>query len=1014
MLDEKIIVKRVKQAISRVNGQWYDDHVPLQASFIHDQKEPIPYDVAVKAKYKAIKPGQQWARLWGSAWFRFTATVPKRFAGREVVALLDVGGEGCVFVDGSPVQGITSGDTKNLHWTKRLVPLHKRAKGGEKVLLLVEAGANGLFGGGQDVFRMGECTIACFNRKPRQLEYDMWTLLSLHEKLPEGSARREKVLRGLNDVANAWDGGRGIDTCLAITGGLLSQKATDSASTVYSIGHAHLDLGWLWPTRETKRKGGRTFSTALRLMEEYPEYKFGASQAQLYEWMREKYPALYERVKKAVQRGQWECQGAMWVEPDMNLAGGEALVRQCLYGKKLFMEDFGVDVRNLWLPDVFGYSAALPQILKKCGVDVFMTQKISWNETNTFPHHTFDWQGIDGTRIRTHFLPTNDYNCANWPSQLMDAEKRFAQNDVSSEYLNLFGVGDGGGGPSRCHIELGRRQQNLEGAPKFTFAKAEEFFRKILRIPGARLPLWVGELYLELHRGTYTTQALMKKHNRLLELGLRDTEFLCAVSGAWPKQELDRIWKNTLLNQFHDILPGSSITWVYKDASRESQANLKQLGAIRDKAVTKLVGKGRKTRGAVHVVHNTLSWPRTEVVRVPAPRGAVRAEDAGGEEIPSVRVGRELECEVTVPPMGHMSLVVVPGKAAAPGGARATRSTLENDLVKVTLGADGTIVSMYDKQAQHEALAGPANVLQLWEDLPYAFEAWDVSHYYRETKPEQAKRRSVRVAKSSGLTVAVLQEFTVGQSTVTQRISLTRGNRLVTVESTVDWTEERKMLRVTARPDVHWHEASFEIQYGTVRRPTHHNTSWDRARFEVAGHRFADLSQPDHGFAIVNDCKYGHSVLGNVMDLTLLRSSRSPDPVADMHTHTFTFGYLPHEGDLVQSGVLQAAHGLNAPLLVSAAPGLPAKPVRSHFAVHGDHVKIEAVKRAEDGLGLVLRLYETSGATATVTLEAEKAWKALYETDMLESEKGREKVAGAGNTVDLVFKPFEIRTFVLG
>lgn len=1013
MLDTHIYEHRIKRLVKEMRARRYSNTTNLRASYIYDPKAPIPYTRALKARYKPIAPGTRWGELWGSGWFRFEGTIPAAFKGREVVALIDVGGEGCVFVDGEPVQGLTNKWAGNTHTPKRIVPITRKAKGGEKVKLLVEVAANELFGAhGGKAFVLNTAEIACLDRQAWRLEFDVRALESSMRALEKDSPRRNRILRGLNQIANVWNEGRGIDECLRITNGILSSRANASACTAYSIGHAHLDLGWLWPTRETKRKGGRTFSTALRLMEEYPEYKFGASQAQLYEWIKEEYPGLYRRVKRAVAAGRWECQGAMWVEPDMNITGGESLVRQCLYGKALYRDEFGVDVKNLWLPDVFGYSAALPQILKKCGVDYFMTQKISWSETNTFPHHTFMWEGIDGTRILSHFLPANTYNCPNWPETMARAEKRYAQNDVSGEFLNLYGTGDGGGGPGRIHIELGQRQTNLEGTPKFKFAFAEEFFRKIDRIPKKDLPLWVGELYLELHRGTYTTQGRMKRDNRLLELRLRDTELLCAVAGIHPKAELDRIWKNTLLNQFHDILPGSSIGRVYQQAHEESERNLDSLTSIRTDALEKLYGKAG-TRSETFVIYNTLSWDRTGVVSLPAPSNAqVRATGPDGAALLCERIGRQVLCMVHAPSMGYTTVKLAKGHADAGQALTATTRLLENGQVRVRIAADGTISSIYDKELDRETLAGPANELLLWEDRPRDWDAWDISHYYRQTTPLKPKRTSVSVDHANGLSAAVAQRFTVSNSTIEQRIVLEADSKLVRIENTVEWNEEFKMLRVGARPDVHTDHATFEIQYGTIRRPTHANTSWDRARFEVAGQRFADLSQHDRGFALVNDCKYGHYVRGNVMELTLLRSPKDPDSKADIGSHEFTFGYLPHAGRLEESEVQRTAHELNSPLIAAPVAKAPAEQTQRFFRVRGGTVEIEAVKPAEDGSGVVVRMYETAGGATRVTFEARNGWRKLVETTML--EEPLRTVAKAGHRTTLRFTPFEIRTFLLG
>ncbi|MCG2760617.1 MAG: alpha-mannosidase, partial [Candidatus Delongbacteria bacterium] len=585
---DKIYTERIKQFLDRLSKIKYSSPVALIAEYIYDKIEPIPYKTAVKAKYKPIKIGDKWGKLWGCAWFKFTGIIPDEFEGQEVGVLIDIDGEGCVFVNGVPDQGLTNKTDWYINSGKYFYPISKKAVKCEKIELLVEAGANGLFGKSLDDFRLRQAEMVVVDRKIYQLEIDMTVLFDLMKILPDNTPRKKKLLKGLNDIANIWEDGNGIDHALKITKELLSKEASDSSMTVYSIGHAHIDLAWLWPVRETKRKAGRTFATALKLMEEYPEYLFGSSQPQMYKWVKEEYPALYKKIRKAVKDKRCEVHGAMWVEPDMNIPSGESLVRQCLYGKKFFKDEFGEDVKNLWLPDVFGYSASLPQILKKSGIDVFMTQKLSWNDTNKFPHHTFYWKGIDGTDILTHFLPTNDYNFSNMPARMIESEKRYAQSDVSDEFLNLYGIGDGGGGPSRIHIELGKRQENLEGVPKFKFSFARDFFEKIAKIPKKDLPEWSGELYLELHRGTFTTQALMKKYNRDMEIALHDLEFLGILIKDYPKDEIDMIWKDTLLNQFHDILPGSSINRVYKDAHKLSEDNFNKLQDLFEKFFNQL------------------------------------------------------------------------------------------------------------------------------------------------------------------------------------------------------------------------------------------------------------------------------------------------------------------------------------------------------------------------------------------------------------------------------------------
>ncbi len=1023
MQNTEIYRKRIRQHIDRVVAQRYGETSQLEASFTYDKSRPIPIEDLESRSWKRIRTGTHWGKLWGSAWFKFRGTVPASMAGREVVALVDLGSEGCVFRDGTPYQGLTDVPRTGRFGTgKRRIMLFPKAKGGEKVDLLVEAAANALFGyHGHDEFVFHQAELAVFDADLWRLGIDLDFLFQLAESLPECDVRARRILFGLNDAANVWADGEGRAEVARICASLLKPRANASATTAWSVGHAHLDLGWLWPVRETRRKAGRTFSTALRMLEEYPDYVFGTSQPQALAWVKEDYPALYEEIREAVAGGRWECQGAMWVEPDMNLTSGESLVRQLLYGKRFFRGEFGVDVKNLWLPDVFGYSAALPQILKLAGVDVFMTQKISWNESNTFPHHTFDWEGIDGTRIRTHFLPTNTYNAANTPGEMIEAEKRFTQADVSDDWLNLYGIGDGGGGPSRRHIELALRSRNTEGLPRLKLAPADEFLKRVAKIPAGRLPLWRGELYLELHRGTYTTQGRLKYLNRRLELTLRDAEFLAAISATDQRDDLATIWKNTLLNQFHDILPGSSIREVYEDANGESEANLEALAVLESASLASLHGAEPKAARAF-VVYNTLSWTRDALVWIPVSGSATAgsstagARDSAGRALPVQQVDGGLLVRVTVPSMGCEAITVSePADASAPA-LTATADSLENGVLRVRLASDGTIASIYDKELGREVLADGANRLLLWEDLPYSWDAWDISHYYRETRPVQATLVERRLVESGQLRAIVEQHLEVGGSTIRQRIVLENDSKLVRVENHVDWRESHKQLRVEARPAIHSLEASYEIQFGTVKRPAHANTSWDAAQFEVAGQRFADYSQADYGLGLVNDGKYGHSIRDGIMDLTLLRSPNDPDPTADIGEHDFVFGYYSHELGWQASDLLERAHELNSPVLVRGVAKAPDQ-ARSEYAIIGGSVKLETVKHAEDGDAIILRLYETRGIDQEVVLASRSPWAAIAEVDLLEENprkvSGLKVAAGEGfaSEVSLGFGPYQIRTF---
>jgi len=781
---------RIQQFVNVIHGRRYLYPVDLQASYIYNQDAPIPYHEAQGATFTPIGTDDVWGRTWGSAWFRFEGTIPEAHRGEEVVALLDINGEGCVFVDGTPAQGITYHDHNGHAWAKRLYPVSAAAIPGQRVCILMEAGANDLFGETARVYKLKQAHLAVLDRRHWELYLDMVFLQDLMGALPQSSVRRRRILHGLNRVMNSWHGGAGIDECLATTHDILTASPAEaSALTAWSTGHAHIDLAWMWPVRETIRKGGRTFATALKLMDEYPEYRFGQSQPQLYDWMKQRYPELYARIKQAVAAQRLECLGGMWVESDTNVPGGESLVRQFLYGKRFFREEFGVDVRNCWLPDVFGYSGALPQILRGCGIEYFVSQKLSWSDTNEFPHHTFRWTGIDGSEVLAHFLPANTYNCDNKPSELRGAQERFKEAHVVDSFLNLYGVGDGGGGPSRKHIEFARRARDCEGLPRVRFSFAQELLDHLGAMPREQLPIWKGELYLECHRATYTTQGQMKRDNRMLERRLHDVEFFGALSGQCPAPELERIWKATLLNQFHDVLPGSSIAWVYREAHEESTRNLESLDTIGRQALNALLPThtGAEPPPAF-AVWNTLSWGRAATVRLPLPAGGdFAAVDNLDREIPGARLGGELMVTVQTPSMGYTTVALKPGapKLRLPDVGASTRR-LENDLVRVEFAADGTIDRVFDKEAQREVVDGGANRLLLWEDDPHFCPAWDVFHYYLETTPGQARLTDCIGAWSTPFEAGLEQRSVIGASIITQRIVLHAGSKAVEFRTHVD------------------------------------------------------------------------------------------------------------------------------------------------------------------------------------------------------------------------------------
>ena len=777
----------------------------------------------------------------------------------------------------------------------------------------------------------------------------------------------------------------------------LARRADASALHTTAVGHAHIDTGWLWPVRETVRKCARTYASQLDLIARYPDYVFGASAPQHFAFLKEHYPELYARVKAAVKAGRIEPQGGMWVEADTNLASGESLIRQFLHGKNFFRDEFGVEVKNLWIPDVFGYSGALPQIVRKCRCNFFLTQKLSWNKYNTFPHNTFRWVGIDGSEVVTHFPPENTYNSKLLPDTLIPAGERYVENDFLTDAMSLFGVGDGGGGPKEESIEFGLRQRDLEGSPRVSFGTAEAFFERVLA-QRDRLASWHGELYFEMHRGTYTTQALVKKMNRKNEFALTSVEMLWSVLPAaeYPAAELDALWKKLLLNQFHDILPGSSIKLVYDRTHREHAEIFAACERLMRQAAEKLFAPAED---ALTVV-NLLSSPVRRSFALP--EGWLAAERADGGAI----VSADGYAMTEIPPFSAVVLRKKAGEAAPVEFGAPAPAVLENDLVRYEFDANGALISVLDRETGRSLLVpgGTGNEFTLYADMPNEYDAWDVDEFYRD-RPVVKAHATASARFDTPVRQTLLLKLAIGDSFIEQTVSLDAGSRMLRFDTKVDWREEHRMLRVafeTALTEVN--DANFDIQYGFLARPAHVNTSWDAARFESCAHRYADLSDADGGVALLNDCKYGYFVRDGVLDLALLRSARYPDHTADMGEHFFTYAFLPHAGTLIGSEVMDRAAELNRPPLVFAGlAGAFALP----FKLAGDGVLCEVVKKAEKSPDLIVRLVEKNGRRAHAALEFAKP-ATVAPCDMLEWEDLAP--AETGTRFEFDFTPFEIKT----
>ena len=985
--------------------------------------EPIPFEAIAPQQFTPFEEGAPWGENWHSGWFRLRATVPAEWRGEAVTARINFGGEACIFSEeGEPLQGLTGSSAFLDPFVRDRYRLYAACEGGEHVDLLVEAAANRI-GGVPSPFgdpvpdqleqtppvgRIETARLCTFDNEMHQLWCDAFSLRRLMQSLPDEEPQRSQILEALSRATERF---RYLEPNPADTrrelSHVLSQRTSDAELATRAVGHAHLDTAWLWPMRESIRKCARTFSTQLNLIERYPDYVFGASQPQHYQFVKDHYPGLYERIREAVREGRWEPQGAMWIEADCNLPSGESLARQMLYGKQFFQDEFGVNVRHVWLPDVFGYNGNLPQIMRLAGVDYFVTTKLSWSQYNTYPHTTFHWKGIDGSSVLTHLPPEGNYNAQMYPDRLRAGARAFAERGYLPTFLTPFGIGDGGQGATEEHLEFARRQKNLAGCPRVEFGPAEPMLDQ-LREHAGELPEWHGELYLEAHRGTLTTQAKAKRMNRALELQLRRVEMLWASAPLqeYPAATLLDCWRTLLTNQFHDILPGSSITRVYEDTHCDYTRIKEELDALEQGFLQRTAST---SEGFTLV--NTLSHDLDTIVAIPdVDEGALKLAD--GQETP-VQPN---------PDGGGWARVRLAGMGSAAGSvtsadvasatddvARVTADrVLENACVRYAFDDQGRLTSAFDKRAAREFLlhGEPGNVLSLYQDWPYKWDAWDVDRPYRRQELETAQLQSVS-PEADGPHVAGLKlVFSIGDSRIEQRIRLSSASARLDFVTDVSWHETRKMLRVAFPVDVAANESISEIQYGVMRRPVHDNTSWDMAKFEVCAHRFADLSDADGGVALLNDGKYGHHLNNGLLDLNLLRSPVYPDPSADRGEHRFTYSLLPHAEPFEQSEVVAEAHALNQPPLFWHGQRDVTLPIR----VTGQAV-LETIKRAEGEDALIVRLYEPHGRHIHAAVRVPRDVTEARESDLIE-RAGSELPLNEGQ-LSLRFRPHEIKTLLL-
>ncbi|XP_004070042.1 alpha-mannosidase 2C1 [Oryzias latipes] len=1011
--NRRTLLERAEKFISDVyftdcnlRGRLYGDSCPLQsiASFISPKR--IPFSEASTQKFEPYTVGDTFGPTWWTCWFKVTLTIPESWRGKEVHLLWESDGEGMVWKDGHPVQGLTKEGEK----TSYILSDCLQSEDPHSFTLYVEVACNGLFGAGQGSmiatpdpnrrFSIHKAELVIFNRDVRELLTEFEMLVDIVKELGEREQRGYQALFTVNEMVNRCDptDPSSFSEAHNLACKFFNQRNGESQHTVHAMGHCHIDSAWLWPYEETIRKCGRSWVTVISLMEKNPEFTFTCSQAQQFQWVKSWYPGLFSRIQYFVKKGQFIPVGGTWVEMDGNLPSGESMIRQFLEGQRFFNQEFGTYCKEFWLPDTFGYSAQLPQIMRGCGIPNFLTQKLSWNLVNTFPHNTFFWEGLDGSQVLTHFPPGNSYEMKGKIEDLVKTVKNNKDKGRANHSAALFGFGDGGGGPNQLMLDRLRLVQDTDGLPRVQMSSPDQLFSQ-LQADSSLLCTWTGELFLELHNGTYTTQAQIKRENRQCEALLRDVEIasslaLCrSKTFSYPQEKLQRLWRLLLLNQFHDVIPGSCTAMVVEDALKYYEDIRADASILLHEACEALGSKG-STAG----LFNSLPWERQEVIEIKDGPGGL---DLVLVEVPSIGIS-------TIKAIQPVTAVSVTCQADG-------TVVMENGILRTAINQDGTLASLHLINANREALSDGCrgNQFVVFDDVPLYWDAWDVMDYHLQTrKPVEEVIQPVHVVSSGGLRASVSFTLRISdKSTIVQEIVMDAMSPYLKFNTKVEWAESHKFLKVEFPVRVRSPNATYEIQFGHLQRPTHWNTSWDWARFEVWGHKWADLSEHNFGVSLLNDSKYGYSIHKNTMTLSLIRAPKAPDSTADMGAHQFTYAIMPHTGSFQDASVIQAAYNLNFPLRRMQCH--PDTKAWSSFSVTKP-VILETIKQAEDAKGtLVVRLYESHGSSLTATLCTTLPVKEAWHCDLLERRDPARPAHVTSDGIMLSFRPFQIVTLLL-
>jgi alpha-mannosidase len=973
---------RIRDVAARLQALVYPEWRAPEVLEVAGPTGRIGVDEAEGLEFRPARLGEQFGPLWSTWWFRVGATVPEEWAGSRVDLLWVTHSESTLWVDGRSVQGLNTSP----EGARPDALLLDRVRGGEQLDLRIELACSGKFGRLASPYEsvqpvvLDRALIARFDERAWSLFHDLDVLRQLESDAANGldPAWAGLLLQELNRFCNTWDEDPATwDAAAAILAALYQQRNAGVVHRLSAIGHAHLDTAWLWPLAETYRKAVRTFASQVAYLERYPEYRFCCSQAQQYDWIRRRNPELYARISGHVADGRWVPVGGTWVEPDCNLPSGESLARQFLHGQRFFEREFGRRCSEFWNPDVFGYASQLPQIMRLAGIDRFLTQKLSWNRFNKPEHHTFTWEGVDGSRVLAHFPPADTYNATADVAELRRSARDYRDHDRSRHSLLVFGWGDGGGGPTPAMLETLRRCGDLEGVPPTEITSPQRFFDE-LEADADALPVVVGELYFEYHRGTYTSQAAVKRGNRRGEGALHDAEFVASAAArlagaAYPRERLNELWQLLLLNQFHDILPGSSIGEVYADAAADHARVLEGAAGVAGEALAALAQEGPATPV------NTIGDPRAEVA-------------AGADGTPVWVVAEPYAAGAPVQATDAVRVT------EAAGGV-----VLENGHIRAELACDGSLRSLVERTTGREALAAPGNLLQEYDDRPTAFDAWDLDPFHLETVGDSPAAKGRPAVDATPLRAEMVFERRLGRaSRMLQTVRLDAGSPRLEFRSEVDWAESHRALKVLFPVAVRAPTATYEMPFATTERPTHYSTSRDLAQFEVPGHRFADLSEHGFGVALLTDCKYGYSTLGGDMRITLLRAPKEPDPDADMGRHSFAYAVMPHAGGWREAGVAAEARRFNSPL-VWAQTGLS---LPSFASVDDPNLVLDTIKQAEDSKAVLIRLVEMHGGRGTARLRLGFPFTQARSCNLLE-DPGPALPAVAGS-VELAYRPHQV------